>query len=62
LLKRLVGELGKWREEPLPSELAQKVQDLEPINIIHLEGKVSVIGLNTLKAWGVVVDPEKGLQ
>jgi hypothetical protein len=48
--------------EPLPESL--KIQNTNPqaTNIVQLQGRVAVIGLNTLLSWGMIVDPANGLK
>lgn len=58
-----LDELGnpKWRFEPLPSELKQSLHQLNPTVIAKLQGDLPVIGLNTLIAWNICVNPAHGL-
>lgn len=52
----------KFRYEPVPQALTDKITQLDPLTVARLQGNVPpVIGLNTLQAWNVAVHPVDGL-
>ncbi len=51
----------KFRYEPVPQALTDKITQPDPLTVAKLQGNVPVIGLNTLRAWNVAVHPVDGL-